>query len=143
MLGISRSPVSYTHLQEVGIKKGFLEVANIREQCAWPHMDDESATEKALDLVAMAIEQTRHGKPLTQKARPIPEGALVIGGGIAGMRAAKALADLGHKVSLVEKAPVLGGRACSVKRSLSGMDVQAQMCIRDRNSFCPMYWLSR
>jgi heterodisulfide reductase subunit A len=112
-------------LQEVGIKKGFLEVANIREQCAWPHMDDESATEKALDLVAMAIEQTRHGKPLTQKARPVPEGALVIGGGIAGMRAAKALADLGHKVSLVEKAPVLGGRACSVKRSLSGMDVQA------------------
>ncbi len=112
-------------LRDVGIKKGLLEIANIREQCAWPHRDDESATEKALDLVAMAIEQARHGKPLTKKTRPIQEGALVIGGGIAGMRAAKALADLGHKVHLVEKAPILGGRAGRMTRSLLGMDVQA------------------
>lgn len=111
-------------LQEVGIGKGLLEVANIREQCAWVHTDDDFATEKALDLVAMAIEQARHGKPLTKKTRPVLEGALVVGGGIAGMRVAKALADLGHKVRLVEKGHVLGGRAGSMTRSLSGMDVQ-------------------
>ena len=112
-------------LQEVGIKRGLLEVANIREQCAWVHRDSGFATEKALGLVAMAIEQARYGNPLTKKVRPVLEGALVIGGGIAGMRAAKALADLGHRVHLVENAPILGGRARSVKRSLSGMDVQA------------------
>ena len=111
-------------LREVGIRKGLLEVANIREQCAWPHRGDESATRKAVDLVAMAIEQARHGKPLARKARPVREGALVVGGGIAGMRAAKALAELGHQVHLVEKAPVLGGRARQVKRSLSGMDLE-------------------
>ena len=124
--GCSRRDVALfleKHLYEAGIKPGLWEVANIREQCAWPHMDDEDATEKAMGLVAIAIEQIYNGKPLARKERPIPEGALVIGGGIAGMRAAKALSDLGHKVTLVEKAHVLGGRARSVKRSLSGIDL--------------------
>lgn len=112
-------------LKEVGIEKGLMEVANIREQCAWVHRDDALATEKALDLLAISIEQARHGKPLAKKTRPVLEGALVVGGGIAGMRAAKALAELGHRVHLVEKEPVLGGRAGSMARSLSGMDVKA------------------
>lgn len=111
-------------LKEVGIEKGLMEVANIREQCAWVHRDDALATEKALDLLAISIEQARHGKPLAKKTRPVLEGALVVGGGIAGMRAAKALAELGHRVHLVEKEPVLGGRAGSMARSLSGMDVK-------------------
>ena len=112
-------------LSEIGIGKGLLEVANIREQCAWVHLEDDSVTEKALELVAIAIEQVRHARPLSEKTRPVLEGALVVGGGIAGMRAAKALADLGHDVHLVEKQPVLGGRAKAMTRSLEGMDVQA------------------
>ena len=112
-------------LSGVGIGKGLLEVANIREQCAWAHLEDDSATEKALDLVAIAIEQIRHAKLLSEKTRPVLEGALVVGGGIAGMRAAKALADLGHNVHLIEKEPMLGGRARAMTRSLEGMDVRA------------------
>ncbi len=111
-------------LSEIGIENGFLEFANIREQCLWAHADDISCTEKAKDLVAMAIEQVRHGRRLTEKTRPVPKGALVVGGGIAGMQAAKALAELGHGVQLVEKEPVLGGRARSMARTLPGVDVK-------------------
>jgi heterodisulfide reductase subunit A len=43
-------------------------------------------------------------------ARPRPAAAMVIGGGIGGMRAALDLADAGLKVFLVEQTPCLGGR---------------------------------
>jgi zeta-carotene desaturase len=41
------------------------------------------------------------------------QSVLVIGGGLAGLSSAVALADAGHKVQLLEKRPHLGGRATS------------------------------
>lgn len=41
------------------------------------------------------------------------EEVLVIGGGLAGLSAGCELADRGHKITLVERKPYLGGRACS------------------------------
>lgn len=111
-------------LSDSGAWRGLVEIANIREQCAWAHDDREAATKKARDLVAMAVEQARLARPLGEQARPIPPGAVVMGGGIAGMQAACCLADLGHQVHLVEREPHLGGRARRIARTLDGTDVQ-------------------
>lgn len=111
-------------LSSSGAWRGLVEVANIREQCAWVHRDGEAATTKARDLVAMAVEQVRLARPLREQARKIPSSAVVIGGGPAGMQAASSLADLGHEVHLVEKDAMLGGRARRVIRTLDGSDVQ-------------------
>ena len=83
---------------------------NIREQCSWTHTDDhEGATRKALRLVRAGIAHTRLSEPLEPTAVETVPRVLVIGGGVAGMRAAVGLADLGLEVVLVERAPRLGG----------------------------------
>jgi heterodisulfide reductase subunit A len=84
---------------------------NIREQCSWAHRNDrEGATDKAVRLVRAGIARTRLGRPLTDlRVETIPK-ALVVGAGVAGMRAAIALADLGIAVVLIERSPEVGGR---------------------------------
>jgi heterodisulfide reductase subunit A len=83
---------------------------NIREQCSWTHTDDhDGATRKALRLVRAGIARTRLSEPLEPTAVETVPRVLVIGGGVAGMRAAVGLADLGLEVVLVERAPRLGG----------------------------------
>jgi heterodisulfide reductase subunit A len=83
---------------------------NVREQCSWTHTDDhEGATEKAIRLVRAGVNRTR----LTEALEPIvvetTPRSLVVGGGIAGLRAALGLAEVGLAVFLVEKEPRLGG----------------------------------
>ena len=83
---------------------------NIREQCSWAHTDDpKGATTKAIRLVRGGIARTRLTSPLEPMVVETVPKALVIGGGIAGLRAAVGLADVGLAVYLVEKAPELGG----------------------------------
>jgi heterodisulfide reductase subunit A2 len=84
---------------------------NIREQCSWAHRHDRGgATEKAWRLVRAGIARTRLGRPLADlRIETIPK-VLVIGAGVAGMRAALALSDLGIVVFLVENSPEVGGR---------------------------------
>jgi heterodisulfide reductase subunit A2 len=83
---------------------------NIREQCSWTHTDDKvGATEKAARLVRAGIARTRLTEPLEPiVVETIPK-AVVIGGGITGLRAALGLAEIGLAVFLVEKQPRLGG----------------------------------
>ncbi|MGE5587910.1 MAG: FAD-dependent oxidoreductase [Clostridia bacterium] len=111
-------------LSEAGVARGMVEVANVREQCGWVHRHPGEAMRKACDLVAMAVAGVRLATPLTERTRPVPAGAVVIGGGPAGMQAAASLADLGHDVHLVEKEEVLGGRARVLARTLDGTDVR-------------------
>jgi heterodisulfide reductase subunit A len=83
---------------------------NIREQCSWVHTDDEAAaTEKATALVRAGISRTRLTTPLEPMVVETLPHTLVIGGGIAGLRAAIGLADVGLGVTLVEREPRLGG----------------------------------
>ena len=83
---------------------------NIREQCSWTHTDDcEGATRKAGQLVKAGIGRTRLTVPLDPiVVETIPK-AVVIGGGIAGLRAALGLAEIGLGAFLVEKEAQLGG----------------------------------
>jgi heterodisulfide reductase subunit A len=84
--------------------------ANIREQCSWTHTDDPAgATRKAIGLVRGVIARTRLSEPLEPLVIETEQKALVIGGGITGLRAAIGLADVGLGVFLVEREAELGG----------------------------------
>ena len=83
---------------------------NVREQCSWTHTDDrEGATKKAVSLIRAGIARTGLTEPLEPiKIDTVPQ-TLVVGGGVAGLRAAIGLADIGISVFLVEKSPDVGG----------------------------------
>ncbi len=84
---------------------------NVREQCSWTHTDDhDGATEKAVRLVRAGINRTRLTEPLEPIVVETTPRSLVVGGGVAGLRAALGLAEIGLGVFLVEKEPQLGGR---------------------------------
>lgn len=85
---------------------------NIREQDSWAHGDDpQGATEKAIALVRAGIGRTRNSQPLVPLVVETTPATMVVGAGIAGMRAAIGLADTGLHVYLVEREPQLGGWA--------------------------------
>jgi heterodisulfide reductase subunit A len=102
-------------LAKAGLNPYMLEVANIREHCSWVHASQpDKATAKAKDLVRMAIGRARLLEPLEKKVVEATTRALVVGGGVAGMRAAIDLAERGFQVYLVEKSPTLGGRTANL-----------------------------
>jgi heterodisulfide reductase subunit A2 len=97
--------------QRAGLNPYEYTQVNIREQCSWTHTDDrEGATSKAIALVRAGIARTRLTEPLEPMVVETTPRALVVGGGIAGMRAAVGLADVGLAVFLVEREAQLGGR---------------------------------
>ena len=93
-----------------GLNPFLLEMSNIRNMDSWVHKEDpDAATQKAKDMVSMAVEKARRLAPLNVSHLPLTQSGLVIGGGIAGMSAAIALADQGFETHLVERRPDLGG----------------------------------
>jgi heterodisulfide reductase subunit A len=92
-----------------GVNPYLLEQANIREQCSWPHHGQEEATAKASTLVRVAVAKARQLVPLDPVRVDAVNCALVIGGGVAGLRAASDLSGLGINVVLVERQDALGG----------------------------------
>lgn len=112
-------------LKGTSINPYMLEIANIREQCAWVHTDKEAATEKAITLVRMAVAKVENNKPLSSSNIPITKRALVIGGGIAGIQAALDIADAGFDVTIVEKEPSIGGHMVMLDKTFPTMDCSA------------------
>ena len=110
-------------LQSAGINPYLMEMANLREQCSWVHMQEpEAATQKALDLVRMAVSRIRLLEPLEEETIPLTKRTLVIGGGGAGIQAALDLADNGYDVVLVEKRPTIGGMMAQLDKTFPTMD---------------------
>ena len=115
-------------LQACGLNKYLFEMANIRNHNSWVHGNDpETATNKAKDLVRMAVARANLLKPLKEKRIPINRRGLVIGGGIAGMNAALGLADQGFEAVIVEKEAQLGGLARELTTTIEGEDIQAYL----------------
>jgi len=113
-------------VEKAGLSPYVLEIANIREQCAWPHFDlPDVATEKAKGLVAMSIVKARLDEALAKRTMPIGKRVLVVGGGIAGIQAALDLGDAGFKVYLVEKEPTIGGKMAKLSRTFPTEDCAA------------------
>ncbi len=110
-------------VQSVGLNPYMMEMANLREQCSWVHMNDfEKATRKAETLVDMAISRVRHLEPLNEETLPLTKKTLIIGGGVAGIQAALDLADSGYDVTLVEKQPSIGGIMAQLDKTFPTMD---------------------
>lgn len=97
-------------LNRAGLNQFLFEHVNIREQVSWVVEDPEAATQKAIRLVSAAVGRIRHLTPLDKRRIPIHPSALVLGGGVAGLVAARDLALRGMRVTLVEYTPFLGGR---------------------------------
>ena len=106
----THEPLFRNTIREAGLNPYLFEMANIRDQCSWVHMHEPGrATEKAKDLVRMAVAKARGLEPLHSVPMPVTPSALVIGGGIAGMTSALTIADQGFEVHLVERERELGG----------------------------------
>ncbi|MBE9473002.1 MAG: CoB--CoM heterodisulfide reductase iron-sulfur subunit A family protein, partial [Chloroflexi bacterium] len=110
-----------------GINPYFLQMANVREQCSWVHTDREEATEKAKALVASAVAKAALLEPLEEREVGVTPGAVVIGGGVAGMAAALDVADAGFPVYLVEKSDRLGGRVANLNRVFPTLESVAEL----------------
>ena len=110
-------------IDSVGVNPYLLDMANLREQCSWVHMNDrDGATAKAETLVNMAIARVRQLEPLHEETLPLTQKTLVIGGGIAGIQAALDLADSGYDVTLVEKNASIGGIMAQLDKTFPTMD---------------------
>ena len=124
----THEPLFKTTLQYAGLNPYLFEMANIRDQCSWVHMHDHvGATEKAKDLVRMAVAKARFLKPLKKPVTSVTQSALVIGGGLAGMTAALEIAEQGFEVHLVEKQPELGGNLRKLRYMLHGENVHERL----------------
>ncbi|MCP4717503.1 MAG: CoB--CoM heterodisulfide reductase iron-sulfur subunit A family protein, partial [Deltaproteobacteria bacterium] len=112
-------------LQSAGLNPYCLEIANIREHCAWVHKDKAKGTAKAKSLIAAAVAKVALVEPLEEREVDVTKTALVVGGGIAGIQAALDIADTGFKTYLVEKDPSIGGHMMQLDKTFPTLDCSA------------------
>ncbi len=124
----THEPLFQETLVNAGLNKYLFEMTNIRNQDSWVHKDEpKKATEKAMDLVRMAVAKAALMTPLKEADVDVNQRALVVGGGISGMVSARTLSRQGYKVSLVERAASLGGQALNLYRTWKGDDIQKNL----------------
>ena len=122
----THEPLFRETLREAGLNQHLFEMANIRDQCSWVHSGaPQSATDKAVDLVKMAVARARTLSPLEGGTLQVDQTGIVIGGGLSGMTAALALADQGFNVHLIEQAGRLGGTLHDIHRTFEHDDIAA------------------
>jgi len=114
--------------EKAGLNRYMFEMANIRDQDSWVHMNEpEAATEKAKDLVRMAVAKAEYLKPLKPGQLSVNKATLILGGGLAGITAALALADQGFESHIVEKENELGGNYGKLYYTLEGLDTRTHL----------------
>jgi heterodisulfide reductase subunit A-like polyferredoxin len=124
----THEPLFQETIRDAGLNKYLFEMANIRDQNTWVHMNDpDKATEKAKDLVRMAVAKAALVEPLQQTMLEVTPNVLVVGGGVAGMEAALGVAEQGYQAYLVEKTGELGGVARQLRTTWKGEAVDAYL----------------
>jgi heterodisulfide reductase subunit A len=124
----THEPLFQETLTNAGLNKYLFEMANIRNQDSWVHKNNpDLATQKAIDLVRMAVAKVALMEPLKEAELQVNQTALVIGGGIAGMSAAKSLANQGYETHIIEKGKCLGGQALNLFRTPKGEDIAEKL----------------
>jgi len=139
-LGLTRvviaacSPKEHEHtfsqiMEEAGLNPFLMQIANIREQCAWVIDDPAQATDKAKAILAAAVHRVAHHEPLETREIACQPDVLVVGAGMAGISAALTLTHKGRKVYLVEKAPCIGGKVARYEDLFPNLECAS--CILD------------
>jgi len=133
---LTHEPVFRKSLRSAGLNAYLLDMANIRNQCSWVHSHDwDKATDKAKDLVRMSIARANNLQSLPTSEMQVQRGALVIGGGAAGMEAALTLADQGFPVDLVERDSELGGALRHLHYGLEEFGIEAALPPQGADAF--------
>jgi heterodisulfide reductase subunit A len=97
-------------VEEANLNRYLFDQVNLREHVSWCHSrEPELATKKAQDLVRMSVARAAKLQSLPIKSVDVLPKTLVVGGGIAGLRASLDIAERGFDVVLVEKDSQLGG----------------------------------
>jgi heterodisulfide reductase subunit A len=112
-------------VKAAGLNPFFIQMANIREQCAWVIDDYVQATMKAKKMVSAAVRRVKHHQPLKMREVEMTQSALVLGAGIAGIEAALKLAEAGKQVYLVEREPSIGGHMAQLYKTFPTLDCAA------------------
>ena len=121
----THEPLFQDTLKEASLNGYLVEMVNIRNQNSWVHQKEpEKATQKAKDQVWMAVARVAKNYPLEQLKVEVVRKALVIGGGLAGMNAALALADQGYPCVLMDKNDRLGGNAWYLNQTYKGENIR-------------------
>ncbi len=121
----THEPLFQDTIREGCLNKFLFEMANIRDQCSWVHATHmPEATDKAKDLVRMAVSRATTLEPLFEHPAEIKRRGLVIGGGLSGMTAALEMAGQGYEVVLVEREKELGGNLRRIRYTADGADPQ-------------------
>jgi heterodisulfide reductase subunit A-like polyferredoxin len=116
---LTHEPLFQDAIRQAGLNPNLFEMANIRNQCSWVHPSSwEAATDKAEDLVRMAVAKAARLEGLHKTEIKVEKAALVIGGGAAGMNAALTLARQGFPVHLIERENRLGGNLLQLRHTL-------------------------
>jgi heterodisulfide reductase subunit A len=124
----THEPLFQETLVNAGLNKYLFDMANIRNQDSWVHKNNpDLATVKAKDLVRMAVNKASLMAPLVEAELDITPKAMVVGGGISGMAAARSLARQGYEAHIIEKSDRLGGQALNLYRTAKGEDVQKKL----------------
>ncbi len=124
----THEPLFQETLVNAGLNKYLFEMANIRNHDSWVHKNNpELATKKARDLVRMAVHKVALMEPLAEAELNVNQTAMVIGGGISGMAAARSLARQGYETHIIEKNSQLGGQAVNLYRTAKGEDIQEKL----------------
>jgi heterodisulfide reductase subunit A len=124
----THEPLFQETLIDAGLNKYLFEMANIRNHDSWVHRaNPELATRKAKDLVRMAVAKASLMQPLKEAELDIIPRAVVIGGGLSGMAAARSLARQGYETHIIEKSDRLGGQAQHLFRTAKGEDVPKKL----------------
>lgn len=112
-------------VERAGLNPYLFEMANIREHVSWIGKDMEANTNKASELVLMAVEKLRRNQPLSPKSFDVTKKVLIIGGGVAGIQAALDCAEGGIPVILVEKEATIGGKMAKLDKTFPTIDCSA------------------
>jgi heterodisulfide reductase subunit A len=127
----------FRHALDGQVNPTLISVMNLRDLCARPHqVNPVAAAAKASDQIAMAVADLAARVAAAPRTVHIVPHAVVIGGGVAGMTAALAVSDAGIPVTLVERAPDLGGLAQRLPADgeTAGLVAQRMSAVRARSN---------
>lgn len=118
--------------REVGLPPSLMDVVDLKLfthslqfKDEKPSSDEISAISNELSTtLLMGLAKLKRIDPSPVATVPIKQQALVVGGGIAGMTAALAIADHGFQVDLVEEAEQLGGNLNWLQTTLEGHSIK-------------------